>query len=220
MLKIIYLLLIIAVVVLIVRKLHVIAIAVFFGAIILMLSVTVLRDQLHIPINDYVNTEPIDNLRDKVVPIEIGKNDDGKIISVDENTGEEVIEEKINYDYISEEDKAKIIANLNGEAQTEEDISKEVITNTYEKEKAVGEDNKKKEKENEESDNIIYEIPYKKIDEVREDWYAKLKPVIEDDKFYSKFMGMSPYVNVEYDLGNAKMYNSDDGKSIKILIYK
>ena len=229
MLNIILLILLIAVVVLIIRKLHVIAVAVFFGAIILMLSVTVLRDQLHLPVNDYIDTTVIDDLRDTVIPVDFGENENGKIITVIKDDGSEVKveEEEINYEYLSDEERERLESNLdkilNGEEIIiDESESKEIKENTITNE-IVEKDNLEKEvKSSLENENDTLILSYSKDlknTESRKSIYNEISPLVTDDNFYSKFMGMSEYVSVEYDLGNGKMYNNDKGELV-IIIYK
>ena len=169
MLNLILLILLIAVVVLIIRKLHVIAVAVFFGALILMLAVTVLRDQLHLPVNDYVDTTAIDDLRDTVVPVDFGENEDGKAITIvkDDGTEVEVEEEEINYEYLSEEERKRLEDNLDKILSGEEVIiddkeSEKIKENTVNNEIAKKDDLEKEVKKSEESKNHTLTLSYSK----------------------------------------------------------
>lgn len=228
MFNIVLLILLIAVVVLIIRKLHVIAVAVFFGALILMLAVTVLRDQLHLPVNDYIDTTNIDNLRDTVVPFDFGENEDGKIITVikdDDGKEIEVKEDEINYEYLSDDERERLEDNLDKildgeEIIIDEDESKEIKENVINNELIEKENLEKESQEFLETENNTLILSYSKDlkdNESRKSVYNEIVNLVSDENFYSKFMGMSEYVSVEYDLGNGKMYNNGKGELVIIL---
>lgn len=212
----------IIVVVFIIRKFAVIGVAIVFGTLILMISVTVLRDQLHLPVNDYVDTTELDNLRDKISPVTIGEEvvivDEGKNV---EKTKLEEPEELINYDLLTEEEIEMISKNLesnkNLNPKEAEKLEEKLIEGTKEDIKLT----KKEETTKEEVRSNKHEYLYKELtEEKRKEIYNELSGYVNDSRFYEKLLGMSNYVDIKYDLGNGQMYNSEDRKSLIILINK
>lgn len=63
----------------------------------------------------------------------------------------------------------------------------------------------------------VYMYAYEDYDtEAREELLLKYEGVIDDESFKNKLLGMNPYVDVKFELGNAELYNSKDGKHFVI----
>lgn len=149
------------------KKWSVIIAMTFLGFAIAFTGLFVLRDMLHIPVNDYVDTSKLDNWK----------------------------YEARNY---TDEEAKDIKDTVKGK-------KKELDTKVVNMDKTF-------------SDALLtYRFDYSKLTEDRRnDILGTLGTRIKDDKFEAKLFGMSPYVDVTYDLGNAKMYNSQDGSQLII----
>lgn len=210
-------LLIIAIVIMIIRKLPVIAIGIVFGTTILLSGVWILRNVVHAPIDNYANLEKVDYIGDKV-----------QMKSDDDIAKEKLENQKPDYDSMSEEELAKLRANVkaieNGTSTTDSSTSTNDSKNDVRKTPVK----KEIKKSNNENDSLVkqakgetYKYKYTEIMDAasREKIYKQHKNRIDDSKFKSKLMGMSNYVQLEYDLGNAIMYNSSDYQQL-IIHYK
>lgn len=149
------------------KKWSVIIAMTFLGFAIAFTGLFVLRDMLHIPVNDYVDTSKLDHWKYEA------------------------------RNYTDEEAK---------------DIKDTVQGKKKELTYKVGKVNKTV------SDELLtYRFEYSKLTEDRrKDILDTLGGRVKDDKFEAKLFGMSPYLDMTYDLGNAKMYNSKDGSELII----
>lgn len=216
----------------VIKKLHVIAIAIFFGTIILMLSVTILRDQLHLPVNDYVDTTKLDELRDNYIPVEINNNQDKKVTFIpneDDESKKDIEKEVItdvsydeygneiySYETLSEEENQAIIDRLNGKVsniQTDNIDNTEKVDVKVEVKEPKNEVSEPKKK----SEQKVYTYLYEDLTtEYRQVIIEQFKDKIKGSRFDKKLLGMNLYVDVTYEFENAIMYNDLSTKSLVI----
>lgn len=210
--------LIIIAAILFIKKLPVIAIAVVFGAIIIFMSVWILRNVVHVPIDDYVNLEKVDYATEKV-----------KLKSDDDIVAEKVANQKTDYDSMSEEELKKILENIE---KIEKGEPAELLAINDENSKGTTHSNssvakmpspesieKTKVKNVDETETYRYLFKDYPTNKSRKRILKEHSSHIKDKKFETKLMGMSSYVALEYDLGNATLSTSEDYKEF-IISYK
>lgn len=145
------------------------------GLSILFTSLFVLRDMLHIPVNNYVDVSWIDRLKMEGV-----------------------------YYIDSGVEKTKNM--MKDAKQTKNMCTREEIAVSY---KGVDHQQVKK--------SYVIELNYKDLNEKKRlEVYESLREKISDTRFKEKLLGMNPYVDIRYDLGNAEMFNSSDHQKLII----
>lgn len=170
--------LVVVLVVYLLRKFFHIVGSIFIAFIVLFVALFMLKDVLHVPVNDYVDVSDMDRLKVE---------------------GYGYIEDKI--------DKYKgEYYEMGGEDGSEkhDGVNEEGDVDVYVDE-VVGE-------------RDVESIDYVDMnDEVLDDFIRIMEGRVEDSRFREKLTGMSKHVDIVYDLGNAKMRNSKDKKSVEVV---
>lgn len=198
-------LLIIMVIIMVIRQLPVIAITCVFGTILLLSSVWMLRNVVHAPIDDYADLSKVDYLSEKV-----------KLKSDEEIAEDEKKKEKSDYDNMSAADLDKLKANIKRIEEGKDVVTTPVTKKTTDKPLTSSH---KEASSEEKIQRFTYTYKDYTSSESRITIFNEHRDRIKDKKFKTKLLGMTSYVALDYDLGNARMYNTPDYQAF-IIEYK